>query len=123
MVTRFEMKKSAYKSFILMLVILVLAGGIWSSASDAGIIEKGEGILYTTVIVVQIILLVLAFMFSMVFFGCLVEYQGKEPGIITLGFAYVPPILYMYALGILQRFVYIFLALSVIIILYFLYSE
>jgi len=123
MVTRFEMKKSAYKAFILMLVILVFAGGIWSSASDAGIIEKGEGIVYIAVIVTQIILLVLAFIFSMVFFGCVVEYQGKEPGIITLGFAYVPPILYMYALGILQRFVYIFLALSVIVILYFLYSE
>jgi len=106
-----------------MLIILILAGGLWTTAEGLGIIKEGQGIAYVSVIIVQIILITLAFILSMVFFGSIVEYHGREPGVITLAFAYTPPLLYMYALGLTQRFLYLFVVLSILVILYYLYSE
>jgi len=122
MVTKFELRRSAFIAFVLMTVILIIAWGIWSTAAQLGIIERG-GLMYYLLVSVQLALISLAFLFSMVFFGCIVEYQGKQPGVITLGFAYIPPILYMYAIGMLMRFIYIFMVISMLLILYVLYSE
>ncbi len=124
MVTRLELRRSAYKSFVIMLFLLITAGALWKTASDMDIIKSGEGVAYYTVISCELVLILLSFLFSLVFFGCVTEYRtGREPGTITLAFSYAPVVLYLYLMGILKRFIYIFLALSVIIVLYVLYSE
>jgi len=106
-----------------MMTVLIIAGGIWATASQAGLLENNKTLVYKAMVILQLILVVLAFIFSMVMFGCIVEYQGREPGIITIGFSYIPPILYLYAIGLFSRLVYLFLVVSVFVILYFLFSE
>ncbi len=123
MVTKLELKRSMAISFFLMLIIIVTSWALWATASAFGIIEQTESMLYYALVIVELILLFFVFMFSMVFFGCIAEQQGREPGVIVIGLAYIPPILLMYALGVLEQFLYVFLVLSVLAILYVVYSE
>jgi len=122
LVTKFELRRSAFIAFVLMIILLVVAGGIWLTASQYGILEK-EGTLYKVVVASQLILITFSFMFSMVFFGCIAEYEGREPGVITLAMSYVPPILYLAAINMLSRLIYFFAVVSIFVVLYFLYSE
>jgi len=122
MVSKFELKRSAFISFVGVLSLLIIAGAEWIAADQYGILAS-ESILYYVVVILQLVLIWLAFLLSLVFFGCIAEYMGREPGVITLAFAYVPPVVYMLALGVFNRFIYIFAALSVLAILYILYSE
>lgn len=122
MVTRLELRRSMMAAFFLMIIIMVTSWALWATASVYGILEQ-ESISYYALVIVELILIIFVFIFSMVFFGCIVEQQGKEPGVITIGLAYIPPILLMHTLGVLGRFLYIFLALSILAILYVVYSE
>lgn len=122
MVTRFEIKRSIFLSFVGLVILLVIAAAVWSSAEQYGILKSG-GWAYYVVAASQLIVLWFAFLLSLVLFGCIAEYMNREPGLITLGFAYIPVTLYMLALGILDQFLYPFAALSVIAILYVLYCE
>lgn len=122
MVSKFELKRSAFISFVGMLALLIIAGAEWAAADQYGLLMS-EDIIYYLAIIVQLVLVWFAFVFSLVFFGCLTEYMGREPGIITLAFAYIPILLYLAVLGTLERFIYAFVALSVLAILYVLYSE
>lgn len=122
MVTRRELERSMLVSFFLIIIIMTVSWGLWATASVYGILEQ-ESILYYALVIVELILIIFVFIFSMVLFGCFVERQGREPGVITIGFAYIPPILLMYALGVLERFLYIFLVLSILAVLYVVFSE
>lgn len=121
-VTKIELKRSAFLSFIMMLILIITGGAIWSTADSMGILESNT-IWYYAVVVLQLVIIWFAFLFSLVFFGCIVELQGREPGIITIGISYIPPVLYMYALGVLTRFGYLFALLSIFAVLYVLYSK
>jgi len=103
-------------------MLLIIAGGIWFTASQYGILEEEE-FMYKVVVAIQLVLITLSFMFSMVFFGCIAEHEGREPGVITLALSYIPPILYMAAIKMLTRLIYFFAVVSVFVVLYFLYSE
>ncbi|MCR8433048.1 MAG: hypothetical protein NDP13_02240 [Crenarchaeota archaeon] len=122
MVTRIELKRSAFISFVGLITSLIIAATIWVSAKQYGVIGSG-GWIYYAIITLQLVILWFAFLFSLVLFGCIAEYMNREPGIITIGFSYIPLILYMLALGVLGRFLYVFAASSVFAILYILYSE
>ena len=122
MVSKFELKRSAFLSFIGMLSLFIIAGAEWVAAEQYGILESGGPIFYI-VVIFQLILIWLAFLLSLVFFGCIAEYSGREPGIITLILAYIPAVIYMASVGILGRFIYIFIAVSILAIIYLLYSE
>ena len=122
LVTKFELRRSAFISAVLMIMLLIIAGGIWFTASQYGILKEGE-LMYKMVVTVQLILITLSFMFSMVFFGCIAEHEGREPGVITLALSYIPPVLYMVAIKMFSRLIYFFAVVSVFVVLYFLYSE
>ena len=122
MVTKIEIRRTIFLSFIIMLILMITGGAVWSLATSMGITKSG-GLWYNIVIIIQLIIAWLIFLESLIFFGNIVELQGKEPGIITIGISYIPSALYLYAIGMLGRLGPLFALVSIFIILYVLYSE
>ncbi len=64
--------------------------------------------------VILIILNLLITLFSLILFGSIVEYLGKEPGVFTIIFSYLAPTVLAYYSGLLRDNVHI----ATIVILY-----